>query len=33
VLEEPSFLASLRQTDETRFDRGEPNILQPRRAS
>ena len=33
VIEEPSFLASLRQTDETRFDRGEPNILQPRRAS
>ena len=31
-LEEPSFLASLRQTDEARFARGEPNILEPRRA-
>ena len=29
-LEEPSFLASLRQTDEARFARGEPNVLQPR---
>ena len=32
-LEEPSFLASLRQTDEARFARGQPNILEPLRAS